>query len=258
MFGLRASNGLRGSYIRWRSSRLGLITDRLEQALVLELLGPVAGKMMLDVGCGDGALAAVLARRGARVMGLDADPIMVAAARQRAEREAVPLTIVEGKGEALPFDGDTFDVTLAVTSLCFTQDATQAIVEMARVLKPGGRLVIGDLGRWSLWAMQRRIRGRLGNPVWRAAAFRTAAELRSSVEAAGLEVTAVRGTAYYPPCTLAARLLEPVDGWLGRATTFGAAFIVVSAKKPPFGILKELSSQLPASAMAGTAKRLTT
>lgn len=227
-----SADGLTGSYLHWRSSRLGLITDGLEQALLLELLGPLADQMLLDIGCGDGALSAVLARRGARVTGLDADAAMVAAARRLAEREAVPLMLLKGKGETLPFRPDAFDVVLAVASLCFIQDATQAIAEMARVLKPGGKLVIGDLGRWSLWAIQRRIRGRLGNPVWRAATFRTAAELRSSIEAAGLEVTAVRGAAYYPPSALAARLLAPADSWLGRASTFGAAFIAVAARKP--------------------------
>ena len=204
-----------GAYIRWRSSRLGAITDRLEQSLLLELFEPVAGKTLLDVGCGDGALAAVLARRGARATGLDADPAMVAAARQRAKREAVPLTVVEGKGDALPFHPDTFDVTLAVTSLCFIRDAEQAIGEMTRVLKPGGRMVIGELRRWSLWSLQRRVRGWLGNPTWRVAAFRTTTKLRSLVEAAGLEVIAIRGAAYYPPFALAADLLAPLDSWLG-------------------------------------------
>lgn len=228
----QAADGLIDSYAHWRSSRLGVTTDRLEQALLLELLGSVAGETLLDVGCGDGAFATALARRGAQVTGLDPDHAMVVAARQRASREAVPVTVVESKGEALPFHPDTFDVTLAVTSLCFIRDAAQAIAEMARVLKPGGRLVIGELGRWSLWALQHRVRGWLGNPTWRAAAFRTAAELRSLVEAAGLEVTAIRGAAFYPPSSFAAELLAPVDDRVGRATTLGAAFIAVSAKKP--------------------------
>ena len=63
--------GLTDSYARWRSSRLGQITDALEQQLLFELLGPVADKTLLDVGCGDGELASKLARRGAIVTGLD-------------------------------------------------------------------------------------------------------------------------------------------------------------------------------------------
>lgn len=224
--------GLADSYARWRSSRLGQITDRLEQQLLLELLGPVAGKTMLDVGCGDGAFDAALARQGAHVTSLDADPVMVAAARHRTEREKMLLQLIEGRAEALPFHNDTFDIVLAVTSLCFVGNAGQAVAEMARVLKPGGQLIIGDLGRWSLWALRRRLRGWLGDPTWRAALFRTAAELRKLVEAAGLTVIEVRGAVYYPPNAAAAQLLAPVDPWLGRITTLAAAFIAVSAEKP--------------------------
>ncbi len=223
--------GLTESYTRWRSSRLGQITDGLEQQLLVELLGPVSGKTLLDIGCGDGALAAVLARQGAHVTGLDADPVMLAAARQRAGRESTPFQLIEGRSEALPFDDDAFDITLAVTSLCFVRDAGCAVAEMARALKPGGRLVIGDLGCWSLWAMRRRLRGWLGDKTWRAAMFRTAAELRNLVEAAGLAVIEVRGAVYYPPYSAAAQLLAAADPWLGRMTTFGAAFIALCAEK---------------------------
>jgi ubiquinone/menaquinone biosynthesis C-methylase UbiE len=54
-------------YSRWRSSRLGQITDSLERQLLCELLGSVTGKTLLDVGCGDAAFAVELARRGAEV-----------------------------------------------------------------------------------------------------------------------------------------------------------------------------------------------
>lgn len=174
--------------------------------LILELLGPVAGKTLLDVGCGDGELASDLARRGAIVTGLDADPAMISAARR-------------------------FDNVLAVTVLCFIRDAEHAVAKMARVLKPGGRLVIGELGRLSLWAMHRRVRGWLGNKTWSAARFRTASELRSLVQAAGLTVVEVRGAIHYPPFAMAAEVISPVDLWLGWRTTFGSAFIVISATK---------------------------
>ena len=230
--GLQSTDGLSESYARWRLSRLGQITDALERQLLFELLGSVAGKTLLDVGCGDGALASELTRCGAIVTGLDADLAMIAAARQRAKVEATRLWLIEGQAERLPFDDATFDRVLAVAVLCFVRDAERAVAEMARVLKPGGRVVIGELGRWSWWATHRRIRGWLGDPIWRAAKFRTATELRRLMDAAGLNVVEIRGAVHYPPFGVVARLLAPVDLWLGRRTTLGAAFLAVSATKP--------------------------
>jgi ubiquinone/menaquinone biosynthesis C-methylase UbiE len=226
------TEGLPKSYARWRTSRLGQITDTLERQLLFELIGPVASKRLLDVGCGDGALASEFARRGAIVTGLDVDPEMIAGARRRTEIEATQLQLIEGQAERLPFSDAAFDRVFAVTLLCFASDADRAMMEMTRVLKPGGRLVIGELGRWSLWAMHRRIRGWLDDPVWRAAVFRTAGQLHGFVCAAGLDVVEIRSAVYYPPCGFAAKLLAPVDVWLGRQTTLGSAFIAVSATKP--------------------------
>jgi SAM-dependent methyltransferase len=157
---------------------------------------------------------------------------MIAAARRRSEIEDTRLHLAEGQAERLPFANATFDVVLAVTVLCFVGDAESAVVEMARVLKPGGRLAIGELGRWSVWAGYRRIRGWLGHPTWRAARFRTASKLAGLVSAAGLQVAEIRGGAYYPPCAAAAQLFAPLDPWLSRQTTLGAAFIAISAVKP--------------------------
>jgi len=231
MGGAQPAGELTESYVRWRSSRLGRITDGLERQLLAALLGSVAGKKLLDVGCGDGAMAFELARQGAKVTALDADPSMIATVRLRAEREAIRVQFVEGNAESLPFDDATFDVVVAVTVLCFVPDAERAVKEIARVLRPEGRLVIGELGRWSLWAAQRRVRGWLGHPVWRAVKFRTAADLRRLAEAAGLRVVAIRAAVHYPPCGVAARLFAPVDLWLGQETTFGAAFLAMSAAK---------------------------
>ena len=79
--------------------------------------------------------------------------------------------------------------------------------------------------------MVRRLRGRLGAATWKAAHFRTADELRSLAEGAGLRVTMIRGAVFYPPVGLCARVLAPVDLWLGRRTTTGAAFIALKAVK---------------------------
>lgn len=224
--------GLTESYARWRSSNLGQITDALEQQLLFELLGPVAGKTILDVGCGDGSFASELAQRGADVTGLDPDPVMIAVARHQAGIERIQLRLVEGKAETLPFADAEFDRVLAVAALCFVPDAQRAVAEMARVTKPGGRLFIGELGSGSLWAAYRRIRGWLGHPLWRAVKFRSHTELCRLADGAGLNVVEMRGAVYYPPCGEAARLLAAIDPWLGRRMIFGAAFIAISAAKP--------------------------
>lgn len=229
--GVQTNGSLTGSYARWRSSRLGRITDALERELLFELLGPVAGLSVLDVGCGDGALAAELARHGALVTGLDPDKAMLTRARRRAETESPSLQFVEGRAESLPFNDASFDRVVAVTVLCFVPQAGRAVAEMARVLKPGGRLVVGELGRWSIWAAYRRLRGYLGHRVWRAATFRTTRELGELVQAAGLDVVQTRGAVYYPPCGIAAELFAPIDLRLGRSSAIGAAFVAVSASK---------------------------
>jgi ubiquinone biosynthesis O-methyltransferase len=224
-----APSELPNAYDRWRRSRLGQITDAIEERLILRLLDPVEGSRVLDVGCGDGMLGVALARRGAHVTGIDTDTRMLETARRRVESESVDLDLVQGRAEALPFADATFDRVVAVTVLCFVRDVSRATGEMARVLKPGGRLVIGELGRWSLWAALRRVRGWLGASTWQAARFHTAKELRSALEARGLTVAETVGAVYYPPVGAAAALLARVDAWCAHRTSVGAAFIAVCA-----------------------------
>ena len=217
------------AYLSWRAASLGAITEELEQRQVMDMMGELSGRRVLDAGCGDGALVRAAASRGADVTGIDTDPAMLAVARSRAAQAGLHATFMEGPVERLPFPNASFDVVVSITVLCFVADAAGAVREMVRVLRPGGRLVLGELGRWNVWAMRRRVRGWLGSATWKAARFRTASELRALAKGAGLSVTAIRGAVYYPPVGFLARLLAPIDSRLGRLTTFGAAFIALSA-----------------------------
>lgn len=220
------------AYADWRRSTLGRITDALEERLVLDRIGPARGLRLLDVGCGDGVLATRLAQGGARVTGLDTSADMIAAARSRAKAAGVDVDLVEGDAGDPTFPAGHFDCVVSVATLCFVDDPRRAIREMVRVLKPGGRLILGELGRWNLWAAQRRVKGWLGADIWRVAHFRSRAELLALATDAGLEDATVTGSVFYPPLGLAAKAMAPMDPWIGRRTTVGAAFLVLSATKP--------------------------
>jgi ubiquinone biosynthesis O-methyltransferase len=219
-------------YAKWRASGIGAITEQLQRRLILTLLGDIRGRNILDVGCGDGDLAVELWRRGATVTGIDASPEMVEAARARAKREGVDISFIVGEAASIPLDPERFDVVVAVTILCFVANAAPVFSEIARVLRPGGVLVIGELGKWSLWAAARRVRAWFGSQLWRRGRFRTTSELRSLANGAGLTPGPVHGSTYYPRWRWAARLLAPHDAALSRITSFGAAFLALTAVKP--------------------------
>jgi 2-polyprenyl-3-methyl-5-hydroxy-6-metoxy-1,4-benzoquinol methylase len=222
------------AYVQWRACALGAITESLEQALVLELSGPLSGKTVLDVGCGDGTLTRELRRKGAAfVAGCDPDWRMIATARAHADGDQTAVTYLLGRAEHLPFRAQSFDIAIAVAVLCFVQETSVAVGEMARVLKPGGCLVVGALSKWSTWAASRRIRAWLGSKFWQQARFMTVRDLRSLATGAGLRPERLCGAVYYPRLTLAARAMAPLDPILRRITTFGAAFIALQAIKAP-------------------------
>ena len=97
---------------------------------------PPPGRLTLDIGCGEGRLSRDLKARGHTVVGLDASPTMVAAAR-----EADPeIDVVLGDAAELPFPDAHADLAIAFMSLQDVEDAADAIREAARVLEPRGRL----------------------------------------------------------------------------------------------------------------------
>src|SRR5918999_4062684 len=112
----------------------------LELLDVLAERGDLAGRRVLDVGCGTGSLAGALADRGARVWGVDPSEEMLAVARSRLGRR-VGLKL--GRAEALPFKDEWFERAV-LRLVVHLVDRTRALPELARVLAPGGRAVIAS------------------------------------------------------------------------------------------------------------------
>src|SRR6266566_3471495 len=110
------------------------------------------GEQVLDVGCGTGTLAMEVARRvgrAGRVAGVDPGTQQIARARRSAARRHVPIDFQIGMIEQLPFPDQSFDVVLATLMMHHLPASLkrQGLAEIARVLKPGGRLVIADFKR---------------------------------------------------------------------------------------------------------------
>jgi len=135
------------TYEEWRRSTLGSITEALENEVVFGLSGPLENRRLLDVGCGDGAYRVEAAHRGATISGVDISLPILNAPRHRVTDNGVDADLHLDDAETLPFDDAAFDVVTAITTPCFLQDPSRAVNEMARVLTPCGRLILGEIGR---------------------------------------------------------------------------------------------------------------
>lgn len=116
-----------------------------EQVLRRVDLGP--GTRFLDVACGTGALALPAARRGADVVAVDIAPTMIALLRDRADAEG--LSRVDGRvmaGETLDLPDASFDVSASLNGVSLFPDVARGLAEMARVTRPGGRVLVAAFG----------------------------------------------------------------------------------------------------------------
>ncbi len=107
---------------------------------IVQRVGVGAGERVLDVACGTGNAAIRAAQARGRVVGLDLTPELFDAGRALAADAGVDLEWIEGDAEALPFDDESFDVVLSTFGAMFAPRHQVTASELARVLKPGGRL----------------------------------------------------------------------------------------------------------------------
>ncbi len=110
---------------------------------VVRMLGPRPGRV-LDVGCGPGVMVGPVIERGGTLTGVDLSPEMVAAASKRAKALGVAdrCEFKTGSADQLPFDDDSFDAVTAMGVLEYVPDDAKALAEMARVVRPGGVVIV--------------------------------------------------------------------------------------------------------------------
>jgi demethylmenaquinone methyltransferase / 2-methoxy-6-polyprenyl-1,4-benzoquinol methylase len=119
---------------------------RWRRALVDEVT-PRAGERILDVATGTGMVAAELRRRAdCSVVGLDQSTEMLASARARFAKDGARVELVEGQAEQLPFADESFDALTFTYLLRYVDDPPATLRELARVVRPGGRVASLEFG----------------------------------------------------------------------------------------------------------------
>jgi ubiquinone/menaquinone biosynthesis C-methylase UbiE len=120
-------------------NEVSLLNAYYERPATLALAGDVAGRRILDAGCGSGPLSAALRDRGAVVTGFDSSAGMLELARRRLGGDA-DLHLAD-LDRPLPFPDGAFDDVVASLVLHYLEDWTAPLAELRRVLRPGGRLI---------------------------------------------------------------------------------------------------------------------
>ena len=190
---------------------------------LLDLLDPAPGETVLDLGCGTGELAAAIQARGARVWALDADPAMVAAARQRLGADRVLLA--DGRSFSLP---EPVDAVFSNAALHWMDAPAEVIARVQAALRPGGRFVAELGGAGNIAA----ILGALGAALAEAGLpepacpwyFPTLGQYASLLEAGGFQVARME---HFPRPTPLAGGDNGLADWLAM---FGGA---LTAAVPP-------------------------
>lgn len=178
---------------------------RLDHFLARYLPERGEGLKVLDVGCGTGRYMASLRQRGYLVAGVDGSEEMLAHAR----RDNPGVEIKQADVDQLPFADGSFDFAICIEVLRYLPSATRALAEMARVLKPGGVLLVTAAPVLNLngYYIINRVASTI--PVKGLVPlkqfFATSSGLRREVTKAGLEVTRIHGV-YFGPINWIERL----------------------------------------------------
>jgi len=202
-------------YESWYETAYGRLVDRIETGLILERLAQLPpGASLLEIGCGTGWFGRALAQRGFRVAGLDPSGAMLARAQGR-------FPLVRGDAARLPFAERSFDAALLVGVLDFVPDPVLVLREARRVVRQ--RVVVLALASGSWLGLRRRLRGRMGHPIFGAARFYSHARLLEMARASGAEPEQVAGALLLPPA-ISARL-PALESWLSRRGLPGAGIV---------------------------------
>jgi ubiquinone/menaquinone biosynthesis C-methylase UbiE len=201
-------------YDRWFDTPEGKVLFRMEVEAV-RLLSRDIEKPSLEIGVGTG--------RFAKELGIDAgiDPSLksLGIAKKRG------IKVEKAKGEKLPFKDKSFGAVFILFTLCFVEDPVMVLSDAKRVLKTGGRLIVGIINRESPWGQLYLKKKAEGHPIYRYASFYNVYEIVKMIEEAGMAVEAYSSTL----CQLPSEI--PYKESVHNELIENAGFVCILARK---------------------------
>jgi SAM-dependent methyltransferase len=140
----------RPDFERWREGRIWQERQQAERLRLIERYGgALAGRRVLDLGSGMGGTSVALALAGAAPLAFEYNRAYCDIIRLRAGRYAMRLPVINGAGERLPFADATFDLAIAWDVVEHVQNPDMLLAELARVVRPGGRVLLTVINRFA-------------------------------------------------------------------------------------------------------------
>jgi len=164
------------SYEQWFNNPQNRFADDLESRLMVDMLSPMRGETLLDIGCGTGARFLPFIEKGLNVTGLDPSPYMLDITLKNLGNRA---DLYRGFAEDLPFDDNSFNYACLVTTLEFVDDPQKALEEACRVAKD--RIFIGVLNKYAIKGIERRVRGIFTKTIFNHAKFFSVWEIKQII-----------------------------------------------------------------------------
>ena len=201
----------------------GPIGDLVAQGqadVLADMLGPVKGRSIIDVGTGTGRGAFLLASAGARVTGIDASDEMLAIARDRARETAAAVEFQMGDAHAIEYGDQSFDIAVSLRVLMHTPKWRQCIAELCRVAR---HAVVIDYPSAASTALGQSLARKLLHPVGLSSEpYRVFfdGQIRRELEAHGFRITAMHRQFVLPIAVHkmigSRRFTETSEQWLAR------------------------------------------
>ena len=164
------------AYEHWFNRPHNRAAFELETRLLRDLLQPMRGESVVDIGCGTGACMAAFLEMGLQVAGLDPSTYMLDLALKKIGHR---VELYRGYAEDLPFDDNSFNYACLFTTLEFVEDPKKALEEAFRVAKD--RVFIGVLNRYAIKGIQRRVKGIFAPSIFNHARFFSVWELKQMI-----------------------------------------------------------------------------